>query len=158
MILVVNQSPLSTIFAIVWFPGSTKLVLSGDPLYHDLKPKKGLPALPRILKIDCKNWASQQTFGTLYIVMALLQLNEYETAPYFLQVSKNMTSNCFFTFVFSPFLPEFTCFVPKIVLNIKIKQFLAQNRLIQVRTGKNTKENKQSLVMFWLNWWKYGSV
>ena len=33
MILVLNQSPLSTIFAIVRFPGSPKLVLSGDPLY-----------------------------------------------------------------------------------------------------------------------------
>ena len=33
MILVLNQSPLSTIFAIVQFPGSTKLVLSRDPLY-----------------------------------------------------------------------------------------------------------------------------
>ena len=33
VILVLNQSPISTIFAIVRFPGSTKLVLSGDPLY-----------------------------------------------------------------------------------------------------------------------------
>ena len=33
MLLVLSQFPLSTIFAIVRFPGSTKLVLSGDPLY-----------------------------------------------------------------------------------------------------------------------------
>ena len=37
MFLVLNQSPLSTIFAIVRFPGSTKFVLSGDPLYMCLK-------------------------------------------------------------------------------------------------------------------------
>ena len=50
-----------------------------------------------------------------------------------------------FTFVF---LPEFICFLPKIVWCSE--QFLAQNRLIQVRTGKNKKVNKQKLVMFWL--------
>ena len=33
MLLVLNQSPLSTIFAIVRFPGGAKFVLSGDPLY-----------------------------------------------------------------------------------------------------------------------------
>ena len=36
MILVLNQSPLSTIFAIVQFPGSTKLVLPGNPLYLEI--------------------------------------------------------------------------------------------------------------------------
>ena len=40
----------------------------------------------------------------------LVQLNEYHTDPYFLQLSQNMAANCLFTFVF---LPEFTCFVPK---------------------------------------------
>ena len=34
MLLVLNQSPLSTIFAIVQFPGGAKFVLSGDPLYY----------------------------------------------------------------------------------------------------------------------------
>jgi hypothetical protein len=57
-----------------------------------------------------------------------VQLKGYETAPYLIQLSQDMTSDCLFTFVFSPFLPEFTCFVPKIVLNIKTKQFLARNR------------------------------
>ena len=33
VILVISQSPLSTIFAIERFPGSPKLVLSGDPTY-----------------------------------------------------------------------------------------------------------------------------
>ena len=84
-----------------------------------------------------------------------VQLNEYETASYFLQLSQNMTSNCLFTFVFSP---EFTCFVPKIVLNIKTKQFSVQSKWIPVRTGKNTKVNKQLVAMFWLDLRKYGSV
>ena len=44
-----------------------------------------------------------------------VQLNEYETDPYFLQLSQNMSTNCLFTFVFSQFLPEFTCFAPIIV-------------------------------------------
>ena len=33
MILVLKQSPLSTIFPLVLFLGGAKLVLSGDPLY-----------------------------------------------------------------------------------------------------------------------------
>ena len=35
----------------------------------------------------------------------VVQLNEYETAPDFLQLSQNMTSDCLFTFVFFPSLP-----------------------------------------------------
>ena len=31
-----------------------------------------------------------------------VQLNEYETDPYFLQLSQNMAIDCLFTFVFSP--------------------------------------------------------
>ena len=31
--LVLNQSPFSTVFPIVRFPGGAKTVLSGDPLY-----------------------------------------------------------------------------------------------------------------------------
>jgi hypothetical protein len=36
------------------------------------------------------------------------------------------------------------------VLDIKTKQFLAQNRKIHVRTGKNTKVNKQLVAIFGL--------
>ena len=36
------------------------------------------------------------------IELITAQLNEYETAPDFLQLSQNMTSDCLFTFVFSP--------------------------------------------------------
>ena len=55
----------------------------------------------------------------------LVQLNEYQSDPYFLQLSQNMATNCLFTFVF---LPEFTCFAPKIVLFWCSEQCLAQNR------------------------------
>ena len=51
-----------------------------------------------------------------------VQLNEY-----FLQLSQNMADNGLFTFVFFPFLPEFTCFAPKIVF-LCSEQFWAQNR------------------------------
>ena len=34
MLLVLNQSPLSTIFATVQFPGGAKFVLSGDPPHN----------------------------------------------------------------------------------------------------------------------------
>ena len=44
--------------------------------------------------------------------VGLAQLNEYQTDPYFLQLSQNMANNCAFAFVF---LPEFTCFVSKII-------------------------------------------
>ena len=47
-----------------------------------------------------------------------IQLNEYDTAPYFLQLSQKMTSDSLLL-CFSPFLIEFTCFAQKIVLNIK---------------------------------------
>ena len=41
MYLVLNQSPLSTIFAIVRFPGGAKFVLSGDLLgFADLHCQK----------------------------------------------------------------------------------------------------------------------
>ena len=37
MLLVLNQSPISTVFPIVRFPGGAKTVLSGDPLYKNIK-------------------------------------------------------------------------------------------------------------------------
>ena len=66
---------------------------------------------------------------------------KFEAAAYFLQLSQNMTSDCLFTYVFSPFLPEFTCFASKIVLNIK-------NRRKQVnsfKNGENTQKFKKTI-------------
>ena len=37
--------------------------------------------------------------------IGLLQLNEYETVPYFIQLSQNLTCDCLWISVFSP---EFT--------------------------------------------------
>ena len=54
--------------------------------------------------------------------------NEYETAPYFIKFSHNLTYDCWLISVFSPKLPE---------LNLKV-----------VCTD----------VKFWLNWIKYGAV
>ena len=59
-----------------------------------------------------------------------MQLNEYDTAPIF-SSNQNMTNDCLFTFGFSPFLPEFTCFALKIVLNIKTEQLLRCFGLIE---------------------------
>ena len=72
-----------------------------------------------------------------------IQLNEYETALYFLQLSQNMTSDCLFTFVF---FPEFTCFARKIV-------FIMMFRTIFGAKHVNSDKNReiQSLVMFWQN-------
>ena len=57
-----------------------------------------------------------------------LQLKEYETAPYFLQLSQNMTRDCLFTFVFSLNLP---------VLRQKLFYFDVHNKI-----GKNGEKHK----------------
>ena len=62
------------------------------------------------------------------ILAQTLQLNEYETDLYFLQLIQNMATSCLPTFVFFPFLPEFPCFAPKFVLFWCSEQFSAQNR------------------------------
>ena len=65
----------------------------------------------------------------------MVQLNEYETAPDFLQLSQNMTSDCLFT-----------CFVSKIVLFEHVNKTIFGAK--QANSGKNTKVNKQSLIIF----------
>ena len=91
-----------------------------------------------------------------------VQLNEYETAPYFIQLSQNLTSDCL---LISVFLPVFTSICMMWSWNcsqIKTKQFY--DHIIQklVKKGKNpqnsTEINKQSNDKFWLNWIKYGAV
>ena len=65
---------------------------------------------------------SKSTNPQIYFMknVLLLQLNEYETAPYFIQFSQNLTCDCLLISVFSP---EFTWAEPKIVLNIRTEQF-----------------------------------
>ena len=60
----------------------------------------------------------------------VLQLNEYETDRYFLQLSQNMATNCLFTFVF--FLT---------VLRQKMFYFDVQNNFWR-KTGKKGEKHK----------------
>ena len=39
-------------------------------------------------------------------IIPFLQLNEYETAPYFIQFSQNLTCDCLLISVFSPKFPR----------------------------------------------------
>ena len=50
------------------------------------------------------------------------------------------------------------CVFPRIYLFCAENCSEHQNKIIQVRMGKNTKVNKQLAGMFWLNWRKHGSV
>ena len=50
-----------------------------------------------------------------------VQLNKYETAPYFFLLNQNLA--CYIVCWFLCFLPEFTWSDPKIVINIKTEQF-----------------------------------
>jgi hypothetical protein len=49
----------------------------------------------------------------LQLYLNLVQLNEYEKAPCFLQLNQNLAPDCL---LISGFLPVLTCFGPKIVL------------------------------------------
>ena len=77
----------------------------------------------------------------------MLQLIKYETAPNFIQLSQNLTSDYLLISVFS--LPLiFACPDHKIVLQIKTKQSYDQVMQKQVKTRNNTEINKQSNVKF----------
>jgi hypothetical protein len=89
----------------------------------------------KILKPMHKASLFLQTFGPKNNGRFITTLNEYETAPYFLQLSQNMTSNCLFTFVFFPVL---TCFAQKIVFLVFRTIFGAK----QVNSGKNGEKLK----------------
>ena len=61
---------------------------------------------------------------------AYVQLNEYETPPYFIQLSQNLMSDCLLICVFLP-----------VFLQIKTKQFydhIMQKLIKQVKTQKST--------------------
>ena len=66
------------------------------------------------MKLTKKNLLFCKKFPDGFLkIICYVQLNEYETDPYFLQLGQNTASDCLFTFVF---FPEFTCFVQKIAL------------------------------------------
>ena len=86
--------------------------------------------------------------------MCAIQLNKYETAPCFLLLNQNLMTDCLLIYVFLPLLTYFYLlrtwnwvFIFRTILGSQ-----------QVRMGKNTKINKQFVVIFRLNWRKYGSV
>ena len=80
-----------------------------------------------------------------------VQLNEYEKAPYFIQLSQNMTSDCLLICVF-------TCFYQFLHdVTMKLFCFDLENSFM-ITSCKNREINKQSDVKFWLNWRKYGTV
>ena len=66
----------------------------------------------------------------------VVQLNEYETAPYFIQLSQNLTSDCLLFLFIYLFLPVFAFCAHKIVLQIKTKQFDYHIMQELVKTGK----------------------
>ena len=68
-----------------------------------------------------------------------IQLNEYETAPDFLQLSQNMTSDCLFTFVFFPVLTWIYLFCAK---NCFVLMFRTIFGAKQVNSGKNGEKHK----------------
>ena len=80
----------------------------------------------------------------------LIQLNEYETAPYFIQFSQNLTCGCLLIFVFPP---EFTWAEPKIVWTSEQNNFSFSSG----KFGGKTEINKESYVKLWLNWINYGA-
>ena len=85
----------------------------------------------------------------------MYSLMKYETAPYSIQLSQNLTSDCL---LISVFLPVFT----SVCMIWSWNCFILICRTIlwphHAKTGKNTELNKQSDVKFWLNWMMYGNV
>ena len=84
-----------------------------------------------------------------------VQLNKYETAPNFIQLNQNLTSEYL---LIQPNLPIFTssckiwskhCFV------LICKTIIWSHHS---KTGKNTEIKIQSDVKFWFNWIKHGAV
>ena len=94
-----------------------------DDLGSDSCPCSCHPAPGNLLR-GIVNWSILARF--------VVQLNEYETDPYFHQLGQNMVTNCLFTFVFSPFLP---------VLRQKLFCFDVQNNF-RHKTGKNGEKHK----------------
>ena len=61
----------------------------------------------------------------MHLQICSIQLNQYETVVYFLQLSQNVMTDCL---LISVFLPVLNCRKPKIVLIIKTEQFQVRIR------------------------------
>ena len=75
----------------------------------------------------------------MHLQMCSIQLNQYETALYFLQLSQNVMTDCL---LISVFLPVLTCCEPKIVLIIY--QYRTISGSHQVRTGTRYLKTQKS--------------
>ena len=93
------------------------------------------------------------------VFLLQVQLNKYETAPNFIQVSQNLTLDCLLILLN---FPVFTKLLHDLI--IKLFCFDLQNHFMIrsckncVKTGKFSQINKQSNVKFWLIWLKFGAV
>ena len=102
------------------------------------------------IKLQWNLWFAGQS-AKKWHKLSLVQLKEYETVPFFVQLSQNLNTNCL---LISMFLPAFAWCDHKIVL-----QVLGQNKTILMITScKNTEINKQSYAKFWFNWIRFGAV
>ena len=81
----------------------------------------------------------------------LVQLQKYETAPYFFYQTKTRHGIVCWFLCFYLNLTEFAWSEPKIILFWCAEQFYVPIRQIQSNFGKNTEINKQSQVKFWFN-------
>ena len=106
------------------------MAIANDEDCEPANDELGLPG-------DCGSYYPGVVYIIIYLVFSFLvivnmyiavilenytqvQFNEYETIPYFIKFSQNLTSDCLLISVFSP---EFTWAEPKIVLNIRTEQF-----------------------------------
>ena len=87
-----------------------------------------------------------------------IQLNEYETALYFLQLSQNMISDCLFIFVFFPVFTWIYLFWAQNCSKHQIKTIFGAKQVNSGKNGEKHKVNKHLAAMFWLDWRNYGAV
>ena len=81
-----------------------------------------------------------------------VRLNEYETAPFVIQLRQNLTSDCLLIAVY---LPGFTLFCTMCSQNCSADQnkpILWRHHAKTGKIGKYTEINKQSHFMSWLKW------
>ena len=77
-----------------------------------------------------------------------VQLNEYETAPNFIQLSQNLTRDCLLISVFLPVFTSFAWCDHKIVLFWSAEQYYDHITQKWVKTQKST--NNQCQFLAWL--------
>ena len=87
------------------------------------------------------------------LIRTYVQLNKYETVPYFLQLSQNLTIDCW---LISVYLPVFALCAYKIGFFLFAEQFYDHIMQKMVKTQKSTNNLTSSFGL--LNGIKYGAV